>query len=416
MSIRTLAAAAAIALALGANQAAADVTVHVLHVDQNSDALWKQIAEDYNKAHPGVKVVVEYLENEAFKAKLPTLLQSNDRPNIIYSWAGGVMRAQIEAGYIEDITAAIADFKDSFYPAALNAYNVGGKVYGIPVQLSQVGIFYNKQLVQKGGVDPTSIKTWDDFLAAVKKLKAAGVTPIVMGGGEKWPMHFYWSYLLMRVGGSSVLNEAEAGKNGGFKGAAFVEAGKRLKELSDLQPYQEGWLSTLFPASTGMFGDGKGAFDLMGNWLLGMQGPNATNGKGLAASDIGMIGFPTLAGGKGQATDTFGGMQGFLVTKGSPKEAVDFLKFFSSPDEQSKAAAAGVYIPAVKGTDAAIKDPLIKQIAVNIANSTWHQNFLDQELGPSVGRVVNDNSVAIAAGQTSPDDASAAIQDAWDQR
>ena len=70
----------------------------------------------------------------------------------------------------------------------------------------------------------------------------------------------------------------------------------------------------------------------------------------------------------------------------------------------------------MKGTDAAIKDPLIKQIAVNIANSTWHQNFLDQELGPSVGRVVNDNSVAIAAGQTSPDDASAAIQDAWDQR
>src|SRR6202022_66186 len=102
-----------------------------------------------------------------------------------------------------------------------------------------------------------SIKTWDDLLAAVKKLKAAGVTPMVMGGGEKWPMHFYWSYLLMRVGGSDVLNNAEAGKNGGFKAAAFVEAGKRLKELSDLQPYQEGWLSTLFPASTGMFGDGK---------------------------------------------------------------------------------------------------------------------------------------------------------------
>src|SRR5579863_2340223 len=107
MSIRTLAAAAALALAFGASQAVADVAVHVLHVDQNSDALWKQIADDYNKGNPGVKVVVEYLENEAFKAKLPTLLQSADRPNIVYSWAGGVMRAQIEAGYIEDITSAI---------------------------------------------------------------------------------------------------------------------------------------------------------------------------------------------------------------------------------------------------------------------------------------------------------------------
>ena len=105
--------------------------------------------------------------------------------------------------------------------------HVGGKIYGVPVQLSQVALFYDKPLLQKGGVDPASIKTWDDFLAAVKKLKAAGVTPIVMGGGEKWPMHFFWSYLLMRTGGSEVLSDAEAGKNGGFKGAAFVEAGKR---------------------------------------------------------------------------------------------------------------------------------------------------------------------------------------------
>ena len=74
--------------------------------------------------------------------------------------------------------------------------------------------------------------------------------------------------------------DAEAGKDGGFKNPAFVEAGKQLKELSDLEPFQEGWLGTLFPASAGMFGDGKGAMDLMGNWLLGMQGENAADGKG----------------------------------------------------------------------------------------------------------------------------------------
>jgi len=69
--LRTLAAAAALGLALATNPAAADVTVHVLHVDPNSRALWEGIADDYNKTHSGVKVVVEYLENEAFKAKLP---------------------------------------------------------------------------------------------------------------------------------------------------------------------------------------------------------------------------------------------------------------------------------------------------------------------------------------------------------
>ena len=56
------------------------------------------------------------------------------------------------------------------------------------------------------------------------------------------------------------------------------------------------------------------------------------------------------------------------------------------------------------------------EIARAISNSTWHQNFLDQDLGPSVGRVVNDVSVAIAAGDMTPEEGAQQIQDAWDQR
>ena len=56
------------------------------------------------------------------------------------------------------------------------------------------------------------------------------------------------------------------------------------------------------------------------------------------------------------------------------------------------------------------------KIAGAIEHSTWHQNFLDQDLGPSVGRVVNDVSVGIAAGDMTPEDGAQQIQDAWDQR
>ena len=414
--IRKALAGALLAVLMAGAPAAAEVTVHMLHVSVVGQTLWSKVADEYNEGHPGVKVVVEYLENEAFKAKLPTLLQSSDRPNIVYSWAGGVMKAQIEAGYIEDISAAKDDFAKTVYPAALDAYVVDGKLYGVPIQLSGVGIFYNKALMQKGGVDPASMADWDGFLAAVKKLKAAGVTPIVMGGGEKWPMHFYWSYLVMRLGGASVLNDAEAGKDGGFKNPVFAEAGKKLKELSDLQPYQEGWLSTLFPASAGMFADGKGALDLMGDWVLNTQRENAADGKGLPMDQIGFVPFPALPGGKGKGTDTLGGVQGFLVTKGSPPEAIDFLKYLETAEAQKEAASTGGYIPAVKGTDAFITNPMIAEIAKRVSTSTWHQNFFDQDLGPAVGRVVNDMSVAIAAGESSPEDAAAAIQEAWDQR
>ena len=210
--------------------------------------------------------------------------------------------------------------------------------------------YYNKDLFKKAGVNADAIKTWDDFLGAVKALKAAGITPIINGGGDKWPMHFYYSYLIMRIGGENALADAKAGKNGGFKNSTFVEAGKRLRELAALEPFQPGYLATKYGEAAGMFGDGKGAMELMFELLPAMQGPSSTSGKGLPEDDIGIFAFPTVPGGKGKATDTLGGVHGFLVTKSAPPEAVDFLKFFSQEKYAKEAAASGGYIPIYKGT------------------------------------------------------------------
>jgi raffinose/stachyose/melibiose transport system substrate-binding protein len=417
MNFRRFALASAF-LAFGAGAAWADTTVTILHVDDNAaaQALWKKIAADYEAAHKGVKVEFKYLENEAFKAKLPTMLQSEDsRPDLFYSWGGGVMQAQEKAGFLKDITKD-AGWETSLAPTAVDAFKVDGKVVGIPFEVGEVAFYYNKKLFEKAGVKAEDIKSWDDFLGAVKKLKVAGITPLVVGAGEKWPMHFYYSYLVMRLGGEHALADAKAGKDGGFKNATFVEAGKRLRELAALEPFQPGYLSTSHAQSAGIFGDGKAAMDLMGQWLLGMQAPNSTSGKGLAAEDIGVLSFPVVPGGKGNATDVLGGINGWLVSKSAPQEAVDFLKFFSQEKYAKEAAATGAYIPVVKGSETAITDPLVKHLAGDLAVTTYHQNYFDQDLGPSVGRVINDVSVAVAAGEMTPEAGAAAIQEAAEQQ
>jgi raffinose/stachyose/melibiose transport system substrate-binding protein len=397
----------------------ADTHVTVLHVSENpaQRAVWDKIASDYNAAHPGVKVEFKYLENEAFKAKLPTMLQSADsRPELFYSWGGGVMQAQDRAGFLKDITADVAPWEGALAQTSNDAFKVDGKVVGVPFEVGEVAFYYNKKLFEKAGLKAEDIKTWDDFLGAVKKLKAAGITPIVVGAGEKWPMHFYYSYLVMRIGGEHALADAKAGKDGGFKNATFVEAGKRLQELAALEPFQPGYLTTKHAESSGMFGDGKAAMDLMGQWLLGMQGPNSTTGKGLAQEDIGILSFPVIPGGKGSATDTLGGINGWLVSKSAPPEAVDFLKFFSQAKYAQEAAAKAAYIPVVKGSETAFTDPLFKRLADDLAKTTYHQNYFDQDLGPSVGRVINDVSVAVAAKEMTPEAAAAAIQEAAEQQ
>ena len=412
---RLLVAATGLTLAVGA--AAADSTVKWLHIEVNPAQvkIWDEVARAYEAAHPGVKIEMQFLENEAYKAKLPTILQSKDRPHIIYSWAGGVLKTQIEAGVLEEITDQVKGYSDTITPAALAAFTQNSRVYGLPIALSQVGFLYNKELMAKANVDATAIKTWDDLLAAVKALKAAGVTPIVVGGADKWPLHFYWTHLAVRIGGKAGFDAALRGENGGFAGETFQKSGELFKQLVDLQPFQNGFLGFKNPQAVGYFGDGKAAMTLAISSTYHLQRALAADKVGLGEDKIGWFDFPVVPGGKGAPTDTLGGITGWLITKGSPKEATDFLKFFISKDVQTRLAAGNFLVPVVTGAEAGINNGFMKRIANNLAKSNYHQNFYDQTLGPSVGRVVNDASAEIAGGSMTPQQAATAIQAAWKQ-
>ena len=393
-------------------------TVRWLHIEQNPEvaAFYADVARRFEAAHPGTTVELQYLENESFKKKLTTLLQSPDRPNIIYSWAGGVLREQVKAGVIEDITAPINNgWRERFNPAALNLYTINDRVYGVPMLTSQVGFYYNKDLFAKAGVDGNAIKSWAALIAAVKKLQAAGITPIITGGGDKWPLHFYWSHLAIRVGGKPAFDAALRGEGKGFAGETFVRAGELFKELADLKPFQAGYLAATYPQSAGQFGDGKGAMMLMLNGLLNTMKTNAADKVGIPDDKLGWFPFPSVPNGKGAPDDTLGGMNGWLVTKGSPKEAAEFLQFFTEAQNQRIAAERGYYVPVVNGASEAVKRPLLRTVAENVNRSKYHQLFYDQMLGPSVGAVVNDISADLAAGRVSPTDAANKVQQAWQQ-
>jgi raffinose/stachyose/melibiose transport system substrate-binding protein len=417
MSVIRRAVAAAFCLALSAGLASAETTVKWLHIEVNPNQvkLWEEVARDFEAKNPGVKVEMSFLENEAYKAKAPTLLQSKDRPHIIYSWAGGVLKTQVEAGVLEDITKDVADLTPKLSPAAVAAFTVNDKVYGLPYNVSQVGFMYNKELFAKAGVDGSKITTWDDLLAAVKQLKAANVTPIVVGGADKWPLHFYWTYLAVRIGGKAGFEAALKGENGGFEGETFVKSGALFKQLVDLGPFQNGFLGAKNPQAVGMFGDGKAAMMLAISSFYHTQKALAADKVGLSDDKIGWFNFPTVPGGKGEASDTLGGINGWLVTKGAPKEAVAFLKAFVSDDVQKRLAAGNYVIPTYLGAEAALGSAFMRNIAKNLAASKYHQNFYDQDLGPNVGRVVNDACAEIAGGTMTPEQAAKAIQDAYAQ-
>jgi|HubBroStandDraft_6_1064221.scaffolds.fasta_scaffold08542_2 raffinose/stachyose/melibiose transport system substrate-binding protein len=399
--------------------ASAETTVKILHLQKNPKilAIWQGAAQEYEKSHPGVKIKFDYLENEAFKAKLPTLLQSKDRPSLFHSWGGGVMYEQINSGVLQDITSAISEggFKDTFYPAGIQNFTYQGKTYGLPNDVGPIVFWYNKELCEKAGVDPTKIKTWDDFIDAVKKCQAAGITPIAAGGKDKWPLHFYPALLMMRIMGKEGMQAAYDDKNGGFAGPDVVKAFQLYKDLAALNPFQKGFLANTYPESAGTFHDGKTAFHLMGTWDPLEGRADAADQKGLPDEKLGWFFFPEVTGGKGHANDIFASLDGWLVAKEAPKEAVDFMKVWLGKEVQNKLAEQGLFIPMVKGTADVIKDPFQKAIAQEVENSQWIAIAIDQLLGPDTGRVFNDASADIAAGKMTPEQAANAVEKSWQQ-
>jgi raffinose/stachyose/melibiose transport system substrate-binding protein len=375
---------------------------------------WAAMAHQFEAAHPGVKFEITPLENEAFKTKLTTVIQAGNPPDIFHTWGGGVLFQQADAGMIRDLTADVGAWRDTLIPTALDAYTTGGKTYASAVDTGMVGFWYNKELFDRAGVSAPPA-TWADYLEAVRRLKAAKITPIALAGKEKWPGHYYWAYLAMRVAGLDALRQAAVDKN--FTKPDFAAAGDRLAELVALQPFQTGFLAAGYSTADGQaatMGNGKAAMELMGQWAPVVERDNSAGKKGLG-DRLGFFAFPAVAGGKGKITDVFGGGGGFAVGKDAPAEAVDFLKFIAQPDNARVEAKTAGVLPVVKAAGDAVTDPNLKLVADTLSRSTGFQLYLDQAYAPAVGQQVNDSVAELLAGKSSPEQVVRAITTAAKQ-
>ncbi len=392
------------------------VTITWWHIQVADDqkALWQQMADDYMAAHPNVTIEITVLENEAFKTKLTTVMQSGNPPDIFQSWGGGTMNEYATAGLLKDITADLEKdgWKDTFSPGALGVYSYQGKYYGVPRDMGAVGFWYNKDLFAQAGIEAPP-KTWTEFLEVVKKLKAAGITPIALGEGDKWPGGFWWEYLAVRIGGKAAFDAAYS-HTGAFTDPPFVEAGKKLQELIALEPFQDGYLGASWPDEQVVMATSKAAMDLMGQWAPGAFKDSSVDKKGLG-DKLGWFPFPAVEGGAGDPADALGGGNGFVIGKDAPPEAVDFLKYLSSVDSQIAQAKIGLSVPVVKGAEVGLTDPMLVLVQQGAAAAKYFQLYYDQAMPPAVGSVVNDSVQGIFAGTMTPEQAAAAIEESAKQ-
>jgi raffinose/stachyose/melibiose transport system substrate-binding protein len=189
-----------------------------------------------------------------------------------------------------------------------------------------------------------------------------------------------------------------------------VKAGDDLKQLIDLEPFQEGFLAQVYNDAEALLANGKAAMELMGQWSVNNQKTLAENKTGLG-DDLGFFPFPAVTGGAGGPTDILGGGNGFALGKDAPPETIDFVKFFMNMDHQKDFAAKGYIVPTVIGAEVALKDPLLQEIQQMVGKAEYLQLYYDQFLPPAVGATVNDAVQTLFAGTGSPEDVANAIEE-----
>lgn len=391
-----------------------EVVIEWWHITTADDqkAVWQKLADEYMTDHPNVDIQITVLENEAFKTKLTTVMQSGTPPDIFQSWGGGTMNEYAKAGLLKDITADLdaggGAWRNTFAPGALGVFSYEGKNFGVPWDMGMVGMWYNKALFAEAGIDapPT---TWDAFLEDVQKLKDAGITPIAVGAGDKWPSAFWWEYLAARIGGEEAFMAAQ-GRTGSFADQPFVQAGEEMMRLIEMEPFQDGFLGSTWGDEATIMGNGEAAMDLMGQWAPGAFRENSADGMGID-DVLGWFEFPMVTGGAGGPKDAVGGGNGFALGKDAPPEAVDFAKYLTRAESQVQCAQVGFCIPVVKGGEAGLSDPLLIQIQQSFAQAEYFQLYWDQALTPALGNVVNDAIQGLFAQTLTPEQTAQMIED-----
>lgn len=375
---------------------------------------YEKVAADFEADHPGVTVQVTAMAHEDMVDKLAAAFQSGDMPDIYMERGGGELADHVDAGLTRDLTDDAAD-EIAAIGGSVAGWQVDDRTYALPFSLGVVGVWYNTADFEKAGVEPPT--TMDEWEQVNTSLEDAGLTPLSIGAGDKWPAAHYWYYAAVRSCSQEVLTKATADLD--FSDPCFVKAGEVVQQFVESQPFNKGFLAT--PAqegansASGLLATGKVASELQGHWEPGVMQGLTDDGKGLG-DQTGWFPFPAVDSGAGDPAAALGGGDAWAVAEGAPDTAVDLVKYLLSDDVQTGFAENDMGLPTIPAATDAVSDPVLGDLIKVRDDSPYVQLYFDTAFGESIGGAMNDEIALLFADKASPQDVVDAMQQAADDQ
>ncbi|MBX6750921.1 MAG: extracellular solute-binding protein [Micromonosporaceae bacterium] len=260
-------------------------------------------------------------------------------PDVFYVDAGR-FADYAKAGALLPYGNEISDAND-FYASLRDAFTFDGQLYCIPKDFSTIAMQINTDLWAQAGLTDADVPTtWDELRAAAEKLKAANITPIVIGDTRDRIGAF-----MVQAGGWIVNKDGTQ---------ATGDSPENLQALQYVQGLIKDGLA-VYPRDidTGWGGEAFGkqlaAITFEGNWI-----------KGALQNDFPDVKYTVNempAGPKGKGTLSFTVCWGISAKTQYREQAIDFVRYMTSAEQQIKFTEAFGVMP----SRASLRDEYLKQ-------------------------------------------------------
>ncbi|SFB22551.1 raffinose/stachyose/melibiose transport system substrate-binding protein [Cohnella sp. OV330] len=297
----------------------------------------------------GNKVELQALPGGDYDNLIKTRFSTGDFPDLFLMQPGTKQYVKLRADETLHEWSGESGVWDNVIDSIKQAQVQDDKIYGVPYgSTGMMGVFYNKDVFAKAGVNPPA--NYADLVEIAKKIKAAGVTPFYEGVKDAWPPQvFYYTGWVTQVD-PAIGDEGVAKLNANELKLSDIPELKDLfakqKELKALGLYQDNVMSGTYDELQNEFGEGKVGMTFMLDGIISQL--EKKFGKDFVAKSVGFFPFPS-------ATDTGTAMitpPNQLMVPDKAKhaaEAIELVKFMLQPENVDLFYANKPGIPIFKG-------------------------------------------------------------------
>ena len=282
---------------------------------------------EFEAENPNVKINATWYEKNALYAALKTALRAGQAPDIFYAEPDQV--EYMDNGFLLDLSSL--DW-GAIEPWAKEAWTYEGKPYGLPLEAWTVELYYNKDMLADLGVTlPESLQLSPEaFLDMVKAAKAAGITPMSLGVGDRpFPgAHLIHEALLKKLGVED-YGKLLAGEISWTDGRV-VETLEWIGSLTDAGLLPQTFATMKLTEAHIYFHTNPGALMFLnGSWYTSRAFNTPDKGGQPPDFPLGIMQFPAVPGAVCNECRTIA-VGGSYVANADTEHADEVLAFFNS--------------------------------------------------------------------------------------